>query len=245
MAKIFDINNPVWTFMAKMVDVFVLHFLWFICCLPIVTAGPATIALYYSMMKTVKDDNPHYVRSFFKSFKQNMKQGIPMGLLFLVFGVLLAYSIWFYIQVGKEDTGSVWRLLKGVTIGFTVIFLFIAEYAFPLMARFENTVMQTIKNAFFLSIKHLGRSILMIIIFVVPYAVILFTNFLPLLAMAFGLVVFFDSYILNKIFEPFIKEALGEQADEDPDHWVIDDEVLPERIEENTEESPEEPGSEE
>ena len=55
MRRIFDINNPVFNLIGKIMDVIVLHFFWVVCSLPIVTFGPATTALYFSLMKTVDD----------------------------------------------------------------------------------------------------------------------------------------------------------------------------------------------
>ena len=51
MGKIFNINNPFWTFMGKLVDVVVLHFIWLVCSLPVVTFGASTTALYYALLK--------------------------------------------------------------------------------------------------------------------------------------------------------------------------------------------------
>lgn len=256
MGRIFDMNNPVWSTIGKLVDVFVLHFLWLICCIPIVTIGPSTIALYYSLMKTVKDENPHYVKTFFRAFKENLRQGMIMGVILTVMGGLMAYAFVFYSRAGNTQGNYYWQILKIMTIVFSVIYVFILQYAFALMARFENTILQTLKNAFFMSIKNLGWTVLMLVVLVLPYIVIYYTNFIPLFSIAYGLVVFVDSYILNKIFEPYIKALTGDTEEKDPDYWVIDDDVLPERIEEapseeapseeeKTEESPAEPVSEE
>ena len=239
MSRIFDLNNPLWSTMGKLVDVLVLHFFWVICCLPIVTFGPSTIALYYSMMKTVKDENPHYVKTFFRAFKENLKQGIPLGLIMLIMGSLLTYALVFYIRQGNAtEYKGMYTTLKVMTIFILTIFVFILQYVFALAARFENTIIQTIKNAFFMSLKNLGWTIVMIRVFAAPYLIIYFTNFVPLFLIAYGLVVFVDSYILNRIFEPYIKEALGDQAEEekDPDHWEIPDDVLPARPAEPAEE---------
>ena len=56
MGKIFNINNPFWTFMGKLVDVVVLHFVWLVCSLPVVTFGASTTALYYALLKDTRAD---------------------------------------------------------------------------------------------------------------------------------------------------------------------------------------------
>ena len=226
MGKIFDMNNPVWQFIGKLVDAFVLHILWLVCSLPIVTIGASTTALYYAMMKDVADEDPHYIKSFFRSFKQNLKQGIVMGLIFLIVSTLLALALRFYFM----QTGTFYVIARGVSIFMAVVIIFVLQYAYALLARFENTTMKLIQNAFFMSIRHLGWSIVMTFIFAAVYFVIFFLNFLPLLFLGYGLVVYLDSYILNRILKPYIKTALGDDGEEekDPDAWVIPDEELPE-----------------
>lgn len=73
MKKLFDMSNPFWSFIGKLMDVIVLHTLWLICSLPIVTFGPATTALYYTLMKLARDEGSHYYRMFFAALKSNFK----------------------------------------------------------------------------------------------------------------------------------------------------------------------------
>ena len=51
MAKLFDMNNPVWRFMGKIADMFLLTLAWFVCSVPIITIGASTTALYYVSLK--------------------------------------------------------------------------------------------------------------------------------------------------------------------------------------------------
>lgn len=216
MGKIFDMNNPVWQFIGKLVDCTVLHIIWLVCCIPVFTIGPATIALHYAMMKDVADEDAHYVKAFFRSFKQNFKQGVALGLIYLLVGAGLAFAIYFYSIQDADDT--FYSICRGVTIAFSAIFAFSSLYVYPLMARFENTVIGTIKNSMFMSAKHIGWTLLMALILVAPYAVIYFTNFLPLFVMGYGLVVYLNSYILNHVFKKYIE---AEKPPEDPDEWTI------------------------
>ena len=75
MGSLFNLDNPIWRFMGKLVDVFILTLLWAVCCIPIITIGPASTAVYYVTLKLVRDEESYTVRSFFKSFKENFKQG--------------------------------------------------------------------------------------------------------------------------------------------------------------------------
>ncbi|MBR6321906.1 MAG: glutamate--tRNA ligase [Lachnospiraceae bacterium] len=225
MKRIFDMNNPVWQFMGKLFDAFILHFIWVICCIPIVTFGPATTALFYAMMRNVRDEDPHYVRAFFRSFKENLKQGIVIGLIFLIVGALLGYGMWFY--TANRDSGTMYSVLWGINLAMIIIYTMTLQYVFAVQSRFYNTVSKTISNAFFMSIRHFGWTFVMIVIFALVYFLVFFVGFVPLLLIGYGLVVFLDAYILNHVFKPYVKAAEEAQGTEekDPDAWTLPEEV--------------------
>ena len=56
MGSLFNLDNPIWRFMGKLVDVFILTLLWAVCCIPIITIGPASTAVYYVTLKLVRDE---------------------------------------------------------------------------------------------------------------------------------------------------------------------------------------------
>ena len=60
--------------MTKIFNIFWLSILWLLCCIPVITIGASTIALYYVMLKLVKDEETTVTREFFHSFKQNFLQ---------------------------------------------------------------------------------------------------------------------------------------------------------------------------
>ena len=221
MKKIFDMNNPVWLFMGKLFDSFILHVIWFVCCIPIVTIGPATTAFYYAMMRDVRDEDAHFVRAFFRSFKENLKQGIILGLIFLVVGALLGYGMYFYTV--NRSLNTFYAIMWAVNLFMIIIYIMTLQYVFAVQSRFYNTIRKTITNSFFMSIRHIGWTFVMVLLFAVVYFVIFYFGFIPLLLLGYGLIVFLDSYILNHIFKPYVKAAQGETGEEEknPDEWSL------------------------
>ena len=55
MKKLFNMDNPFWTAMGRVFDIFVLNCLWLLCCLPVFTIGPATTALFYGMFGILRE----------------------------------------------------------------------------------------------------------------------------------------------------------------------------------------------
>ena len=73
MNGLFSINSPLWRFMDKALRLIWLNLLWFLCCLPVVTIGAATTALYSVTLKYARDEEGYLTRSFFQAFRQNFR----------------------------------------------------------------------------------------------------------------------------------------------------------------------------
>lgn len=85
--------------------------LWFTCCLPVVTAGPATIALLAVVRDDVLKQERPVVRSYVNYLVENLRIGLVIGVLAVgpvvaVFaldpssGVLLVRALWWVALVG-------------------------------------------------------------------------------------------------------------------------------------------------
>lgn len=54
MGEFFNPEKGIWAWLSTLVDVVGLSVLWIALCLPVVTIGPATAALYYAMVRYVR-----------------------------------------------------------------------------------------------------------------------------------------------------------------------------------------------
>ena len=60
-------------------------------------------------------------------------------------------------------------------------------------------------------------------------------NFLPLILIGYGLVVYLNAYVLNHVLQPYLDLASGNDVNEDPDSWTIpEDETAEETVSEET-----------
>ena len=98
---------------------------------------------------------------------------------------------------------------------FTVVSIvigFVFVYAFPLVARFENSVKNTLMNAILMSIKHLPYTLIMLVLTLMPIAGFgLFSQYWGQIVfldtcISFGVVAYMNSMLLNKIFNQYIEE---------------------------------------
>ena len=69
-----------------------LNVLWFICSIPIVTIGASTTALYYVCLKIVRGEEQYVIPMFFRSFKENFRQGMISSLAIMALGSFLVLT---------------------------------------------------------------------------------------------------------------------------------------------------------
>ena len=59
MRNLLNPDNPVMNFITRVVYAVWLNILWFVCSIPIVTAGASTTALFYVTLKMVKNEEKY------------------------------------------------------------------------------------------------------------------------------------------------------------------------------------------
>ena len=215
MKKWFDMDSPIMQGLSRLADMVMLSALWFVCCLPIITIGASTTALYYVTMKTAREEELRIAPAFFQAFKNNFKQATAMNVIFLIVGLVLLLDCW--IMLGSE--GSMGMLICAAFLAMFVWLLCIAFYAYPLQAQFFNTVKQTLINAAILSMRKFATTVIVFILNMLP--VILGFISLPVVVRTLpvwillmpGLAATINGKLFVKMFAPFLKAA-SEQKEE-------------------------------
>lgn len=144
-------ESPVLAFLNKMTDLIVLNLLFLVCCVPVVTIGPALTALYAVSLRSVRYGDGYVVSTFWKSFKQNFRQSFVAGILMLFAAVLLFADVWFWSNM---DLGILAKgmLVVSISIAFLVLIVFL--WLFPVLAKIENGLWANLKNAAAMAVGH-------------------------------------------------------------------------------------------
>lgn len=146
-----------------------LNFMWLLFSLPIVTVGAATVAAYSVTLKMVDEQEGYVARQFVRAFKENWRQGIPMGLLAL----FCSYAVYLDFELQRVAEGdSTMFLIFGIIAAFVFGMSFI--YAFPLSARYENTLIGTLKNSVNIATRYFLRTLLLAAVLAVEIIVFIF-----------------------------------------------------------------------
>lgn len=215
-----NINSPFFQFMNTLAEYILLNFLWLICCIPIVTIGASTTALYYVTMQTAREEHGYIARSFFRSFKENFKQSTIIWLIMFFLGAVLTFNVSFWFTM-KSTIGNVLGTLVSVAL---LLYLFTLFYVFPLLSRFDNTVKQTLKNAFFISLQNLKQTLIItatnILIVLVAYLLPISAIFFVLFGFAFF--AYLNSFQFVKVFKCYEADFGEDSSDEDANLTQID-----------------------
>ena len=94
MKNLFNMDNPVFQTLSRIADLAVLSVICLLCCLPVVTIGPALVALNKTVYDLTIDRGGSILRTYFRAFRSNLRQGMIAGM----FGLLaLAALVLFFI----------------------------------------------------------------------------------------------------------------------------------------------------
>lgn len=150
--------------MEKVWDLMVLNVLFLLCSLPVVTIGPAATAMHYALRRW-REQQGEIVKDFFRSFRQNFRQGLILWLVFLALGALIGWNFWLI----SNWTGMLYSVLMVVLLLAAYLLLVWVSMVFPLLARFENTTPRMAKNALLLALASPLRSFAAAALNVLPF----------------------------------------------------------------------------
>lgn len=202
----FQVDGPIWRFLSMLGDMIILHVLWLLCCIPIITIGPATAAAHYVAMKLVRDEGRSVIGMFVHSFRKNFRQGIILGVMFTLVGLVLGTD--FYLCMYVLEESSLFQFVMLAALGFlTILYLIVMMYLWAVLAFFENTTRQTVVNAFLLAIANSrDTSVMLAQDLLIGVAAVLSIAFVPQLAILFiifGMPLIFvvNSFKLRRILD--------------------------------------------
>ena len=209
MSRFFNPDNPVMEFIAKIFDLVILNLIFIFSCVPIITIGASTSALSYVTLKMVRGEDPYIWRNFWKSFRQNFKQGTIVWIFSFLIFIFLGMD--FYI-INSQNTSlfAVGRILLWIVCAVALsVFL----YVFPVISHFVCTTKQALKNALLMTFGHLPYTLMMLalaglLLFLCSSSSKLFAMIVVLSGICgFSVVSFVYSIMFDRIFQKYESET--------------------------------------
>lgn len=194
---LFNINGGFWKFMNRFLDVLLLNFLWLIFSLPIFTMGAATCAAFQVSLKMVDDQEGYVGKMFIKAFKENFKQGTLMGLITLP-SIYALYLLW-QIVIKADDINFL--VILGVILG-TAIVIAMNLYTYPMIARYDNSLKNIIKNSTGICIQYFKKTLILVVLVSIEVLMILWNKVTVFVGILIGpeFIIFTISAISMQIF---------------------------------------------
>lgn len=198
----FDPNGPIFRSLSFVADLVVLHFLCLLCCIPVFTIGAAMTALARVTQDMVRLQEPGVAVTFFRAFRENFRQATGCWLVCLMVGAVVVVD---FLVINDFLTGTAQSIGFVLWVLVTVIYLGIMAWLFPLIARYEGSVGQHLKNAVLLMVAKLPRTLIMVAVHALPFVLLLFPLVLSkvivfLAVIGFGLSAYLDARLLGPVF---------------------------------------------
>lgn len=182
-------------------NLMVLNILTLLCCVPIITVGPAVAALFAGTLRIVRREEGALIAQYFASFCANFKQACLLWLLTASCITFMAFDI--YLLGSMEGPwGQVYRLILFVLI---LQFALAALCGFALMARFDNTFKNTLKNAWILSLGKPFPAVLMLALMLLSLGLLAISyRFIPVLfLLGISGPAYLSSFYFTSLFQKF------------------------------------------
>lgn len=199
--------NFVVDFVNTICNFLVLNLVFIITCIPIFTAGSALASLYYVTLKEVRGECGYLVRTYLREFKRNFKNGTVSFLLLFFTGGVLVFNLLFW----STRKTPISFIVTGILIALFIVYLCISHYTYPLIGRFVNTPLNSVKNAWHLSLCNLKYTFLLLLIDICTVCFCLFVQlgsvFMLMLSFGFVFLAYIRSFIFNKVFAPYENQA--------------------------------------
>lgn len=177
MKSVFSIDSPIVQKLSFFFDFMMINMIYILCCVPIVTIGAARAALFTcGKLWAEKDDAG--AMAFLKAFFKNLKTATPVWLVMLFVGVFLAWDVFLLVNNQLPLEWLMWVML--VVVGF--FYVVVSSQLFQMVAHYNCTVKQYLKNALLVGIAHPLCLIVNIGMAILPYFTLFynFTAFLQL-----------------------------------------------------------------
>lgn len=212
--SLFDPDSAFGRAMETVLQLVVLNVLWLVCSLPIVTIGASSAALYGVLFKKVEDKDARVARQFFTAFRQNGKRATGTWLILLAVILVCLFDFRF----AKLMDSFLWKVVA--MIGLQVVGM-ICTFLFPLLARYENTWRNQMRNALLLGVANLPRMALVWVMWGAVIAVTiysfetLYAMLLIWLLLGYSLLSFFTLRILLPVFNRLEENEQQEEANKE------------------------------
>ena len=151
------IDSPFVQAGIKATNLLIINFWLVVGCIPVVTAGASVTAAFTVLLKMAEDrEDIGITRAFWSAWVANLRHGIVLTLAILA----CVWSTWMSWQLfEKLPDNPVGFLILAFAVGLLAFVHFV--YVFPLEARYENGLLQQMRNSRLICVRFFGKTLLL------------------------------------------------------------------------------------
>ena len=127
-------KNPLFSFLNLLGQLILLSILWTVCCLPIITVGASTVALYYTVVKVLRRNQDSLSAAFFRGFRNNFLQSLNINMVFLCYFGILAYFAIPRLSAARSGADIGFYAL----VGLAILGALPLSFVYPTISRFYH-----------------------------------------------------------------------------------------------------------
>ena len=216
MNQLFSTDGVIYRFLTVTGNIIIATVLWLIGCIPVVTIGTSTAALYYTIVKSVRKEVGYVHAEFWRGYKLNLKKGAAATAALLALGLLLGMEIRMVLENGVE-VSRIWYSLSGLLI---LLMLLVTLYLFPVMSRFDMKLGKLCMLSFVMSIRFwyitlaLGAGLAAVVlaqVYLLP---------IPLILLTPGLWCYASTFLVERVMKAYMPKPRREEGDgETQENW--------------------------
>lgn len=211
MNKIFGPDTVFFRGMNQVGNVIAVTLMWLVGCIPIVTIGTSTTAMYYTMVKSVRHGEGYVTKEFLGAYKRNLKNGILLTLVFLLLtGVLAVDRI--YVDQAQTQTAA------AMSLGYTLLILVAAGlflYIWPVMSRFTMGKWSCFRLALLMVFRHLPFTVVFLALWILGICLVWLIP-VPMTFVVPGACCYVESLLMEKLLRKYMAKP---ETEEDLEKW--------------------------
>ena len=211
MNRFFSPDNWLWKFFGRIWDFFGLSCMWFMCSMPLITVGTASIALYDACAHCLRGDETHLAKRFFRTFKKELVPGILITILWAVIAMVFWFGYQIVYQMAQAD--------PGIAV-FAVVYYFsllipvgVLCWLFAVESRFVYRFFQLHKRSAYFTFAHLPSTVAVVILALI--AIEICVDFPFMVTFVPGILVYFQSFFIERVFKKYMPAEETEAVEEE------------------------------
>ena len=108
-------------FLTRVVDLAIVNLMTVVVMIPVITTGPALAAMNNALIHMVRQDGMSPWKQYRKALKQNMRQGIGLGLIFLGAGIVAGTDLFLLHRIDSKASTVLMIIITVISICAFVI----------------------------------------------------------------------------------------------------------------------------